>query len=1187
MFGHPTLIIQPISSSRGLSAWAKTLAAFLLVSVVSVTATQAQDPFAANIRETPKLSPEEEQKSFTLPPGFEMQLFAAEPQIAKPLNMAFDARGRLWVTNTIEYPFPVAPDKKSRDNIKILEDTDGDGRADKITTFAENLNIPIGIYPYEDGVIVFSIPYIWRLRDTDGDGKADKREKLFGPMGYERDTHGLNNAFRRGFDGWLYACHGFNNDTRVSGGDGDEIHMNSGNTYRMRLDGSRIEHFTWGQVNPFGMVIDELGNKFTADCHSKPIYQLLRGAYYPSFGKPHDGLGYVPPMMEHGHGSTAIAGIAVYDAPNFPKEYRGNIFTGNVMTSRVNRDSLIYHGSTILAHEEPDFVTTTDPWFRPVDIQLGPDGALYVADFYNRIIGHYEVPLDHPGRDRDSGRIWRIVYTGKDAKPVAPAPDLATASVKQLAQYLGSDNLTLRNLALNELADRQDEDVVTAARKALKSSTNNAARSRALWVLQRRAALAEEDLQLAATADSRVLRVHAMKALSETSDWNEALRSLAVKGLTDADPFVQRAAADALGQHPAPENLRPLLDLLPKIPEADNHLRQVVRIALRDQLRNPDRFAGLEKELSPEEMAQVAPLCLSLKTAAAGKFLADYLVNTKDSAGDVGLYLEHAARYAPPAETDRLARLAQSRFVKDLDRQYDLLIALNNGLKQRGVASSDELQNWSLKLAKQLLDATKDAGPTWTFHPTAEQPNSPNAFGVRQMPSNDGPHKASFFDSKAGGEHPTGILRSPSFKIPTELSFYLSGHDGFPDKPALGKNFVQLRDAITGETLKKAAPPRHDVARPVKWDLSKYAGRTGYFEIVDGINDGGYAWLAVGRFEPHVLSVPETDPAHIAQRQIAIGELVEMFQLKSLTPELEQLVTQPQTDVAARGRIAGALLSLKRDPRLTALIPAISDRTFSPTVRQQICSAIVSRDQHQIETSLADTFRTAPRRLQDQVAQQLAETPTGGSALLATIEAGKAPPQLLLNPAVQQRLAAAKIDQLEERIEQLTADLPPAAAEVEEDIKRRKQTFAGSAGDIEHGREVFKKQCSICHRVGELGKVVGPQLDGIGNRGVDRVLEDMLDPNRNVDVAFRTTILSLDSGKVVSGLLRREEGAVYVLVDNKGEEFTVPIKEVDERISAQTSLMPEGLTRDFSDKDFNDLLTFLLRQTAAEPAKKK
>ena len=125
------------------------------------------------------------------------------------------------------------------------------------------------------------------------------------------------------------------------------------------------------------------------DCHSAPVYELLRGGYYPSFGKPHDGLGFAPTMIEHSHGSTAIAGIQYYSDNLWPEEFLNNTFIGNVMTSRVNRDSLTEHGSSKTAKEEPDFVSTTDPWFRPVDLQFGPDGALYIADFYNRIIGHY------------------------------------------------------------------------------------------------------------------------------------------------------------------------------------------------------------------------------------------------------------------------------------------------------------------------------------------------------------------------------------------------------------------------------------------------------------------------------------------------------------------------------------------------------------------------------------------------------------------------------------------------------------------------------------------------------------------------------------------------------------------------------------------------------------------------------
>ena len=132
-------------------------------------------------------------------------------------------------------------------------------------------------------------------------------------------------------------------------------------------------------------------------------------------------LGFGPEMVTHDHGSTGIGGISFYAADQFPEAYRGTVFIGNVVTNRINHDRIEWHGSSPNGIEQPDFVWSEDNWFRPVDIELGPDGALYVADFYNRIIGHYEVPLTHPGRDRKRGRIWRIVYQGTDGKP-APAP---------------------------------------------------------------------------------------------------------------------------------------------------------------------------------------------------------------------------------------------------------------------------------------------------------------------------------------------------------------------------------------------------------------------------------------------------------------------------------------------------------------------------------------------------------------------------------------------------------------------------------------------------------------------------------------------------------------------------------------------------------------------------------------------
>src|SRR5262245_28577781 len=181
-----------------------------LAAIITNIALAAEPPLVAPGEHR---SPADELKAFKLPPGFEAQLVAAEPDTQKPINIAFDAKGRLWVTCTVEYPYP-AKDRPGRDTLKIIDDFGPDGRARKATTFADGLNIPIGVLPDLDGqgAIVWSIPNIWHLRDTDGDGKCEKRDVLLKGFG-TRDTHGMVNGLVRGFDGWVYACHGYINDS--------------------------------------------------------------------------------------------------------------------------------------------------------------------------------------------------------------------------------------------------------------------------------------------------------------------------------------------------------------------------------------------------------------------------------------------------------------------------------------------------------------------------------------------------------------------------------------------------------------------------------------------------------------------------------------------------------------------------------------------------------------------------------------------------------------------------------------------------------------------------------------------------------------------------------------------------------------------------------------------------------------
>ena len=780
---------------------ASILAAILLITPVAAWADD--NPFAAAIRPTEALSPEQERASFHLPPGFRVQLFASEPEIQKPMNMAFDARGRLWVSGSTEYPYPAPKDRPARDTIRVLEDTDHDGRADKVTIFAEGLSIPIGLCPYKNGVIAYSIPNIEFFDDTDGDGKADHREVLYGPFEFRRDTHGMNNAFRRGFDGWLYANHGWANTSTVKGRDGNEVVLPGGNTYRVRLDGSRIEHYTHGQVNPFGMTFEAQGDLFNADCHTKPIMLLIRGGYYDSFGRPHNGLGYVPPVMEHTHGSTAIAGTMRYAGSNFPAEFRGNMFVGNVMTSRVNRDSIRERGSSLQAVEEPDFIVSDDPWFRPVDMQVAPDGSLYIADFYNKIIGHVEVPLDHPERDKVRGRIWRVVYEGDGGKPATfdSSPNLRDADAKALIAAFDHPNLGVRMRAGDELCDRIGASAVSPLRESL-ARLSPTAQAHSLWALFRLGAVRPDEVRAAATAGDRLLRVHAMRVLGETTTWDETDRSAVLHALDNAEPMVRRSAVEALGRHPLIEDIDVLVKLWLATPETDVHLRHTIKIALLEIIRVPGTLKEWADHKSSQPAADLmAGIALALPSQEAGAFLIDYLGRYPAPVESMSQYLTHAAKNLPPdADVSTLADVAQK--AGDIDLQLDLLMAVRDGLRQKQRTEPDDLRKWGKTLAGPLLDSVAGGGNDWVAVGESSAPGRPWQLEPRNSAGRRG--KSPFLSSFPLGETYTGTIRSREFVLPKTLSISVCGHLGFPNKPADPKNLVRVRLVGSGEIIAEA-----------------------------------------------------------------------------------------------------------------------------------------------------------------------------------------------------------------------------------------------------------------------------------------------------------------------------------------------------------------------------------------------
>jgi putative heme-binding domain-containing protein len=977
------------------------------VSTVLIAALTSQEP--ALVAPTEALTPAQERAKFHLPSGWEAQLVAAEPDINKPMNLNFDAQGRLWITDSVEYPFP-AQEGQGRDTVKVLSNFGPDGRARKIVTFADKLNIPIGILPLKGRTIVYSIPTIWEMKDTDGDGKADVREPLLTGFGY-RDTHGMTNSFTYWIDGWIYACHGFANDSSIKGRDGSMIKLNSGNTYRFRPNGTLVEQFTWGQVNPFGLAFDKWGNLFSADCHSKPVTLLLRGGCYQSFGKPHDGLGFVPDICKHDHGSTGICGIVCLETDTVPPDFRGNFLLGNVVTNRINRDSVVWDGDIKELKEEPDFLKSDDPWFRPVDFKLGPDGAIYVADFYNCIIGHYEVDLRHPRRDRTRGRIWRFVYNGKDATPCGdPNKDWTKATTKELLEALGNPNLALRTLATHEIVERGKnetlkEGLARDCETILEKRKNSLACAHAVWVLER-LETSKAIVPLAREGDE-LMRAHAIQA--------EATRDSVVSNagpIDDPSPTVRRFSwtwcFSGLNGSATDPNRILQVAALPR----DSITRHFAKIACRAQWLRDERSFG--HSIPSHYDAFTAEVALGVPRADAAAQLLRLLDADKVPA-DLRLdAFRHVGRYAAESELARLPELLckQTRG----ENQLQSLKALRQGCQARGAALSKELTAFAVSRTVNLLDSNVPLACRWA------------------------------------------------------------------DELQLKELSPQL--AAIGEDCQQTHPNRLAAAVAL---------------------------------------------AHLREAK-AIGILHSLWSLAETSLDHRQIIIDAVAGIS------------------------------SPDARKELGEWLVA----------------SPSELQRRVALGLATSRDGVEQLLQTIEEGKASPRLLEDQQLIHKVKSAGIRNLEPRLASIMQGLAPPDAKIRQLFTERTAEFARVKPDLAIGKLVFEKHCSACHQLGGQGAKIGPQLDGIGIRGADRLIEDILDPSRNVDQAFRTTLLALDDGKLISGLLLREEGETIVMADEKGKEVRVPKSKVEQRKLLPTSPMPVNLGDQITAEEFPHLIGYLI-----------
>jgi putative membrane-bound dehydrogenase-like protein len=462
------------------------------------------------------LKPEEAAKAMTVPDGFKVTLFAGEPDLHQPIAFCFDHRGRLWVVEAYTYPKrhaekgPVLPekDKDKGDKIIIFEDTDGDGKFDKRTVFMEGLNLVSGIEVGFGGVWIGAAPYLVFIPHDEKTDKAGEPKILLDGWGYQ-DTHETLNSFIWGPDGWLYGCHGVFTHSRVGKPgtpDKDRVPINAG-IWRYHPTKHGFEVFARGTSNPWGLDYNANGDFFIEACVIPHMWHIIQGGRYmrqagTDFNpytyddiktialhrhyvgaNPHGGNG----RSDSAGGGHAHAGLMCYQGGAWPKEYNGKLFMGNLHGHRINVDVITPKGSGYVADRNPDFLLTNDKWSIPLAIKSGPDGNVYLLDWYDKQICHLPQPEVW---DRTNGRIYKISY--KDSKPAKPF-DLSKATWEELVKYQESENdwwaRTARRIMQERFAhdpkgaEKASAEARDALAKMMKKHKDTTIRLRSLWAL--------------------------------------------------------------------------------------------------------------------------------------------------------------------------------------------------------------------------------------------------------------------------------------------------------------------------------------------------------------------------------------------------------------------------------------------------------------------------------------------------------------------------------------------------------------------------------------------------------------------------------------------------------------------------------------------------------------------------------
>ncbi len=1184
------------------------------------------------------LSPEQQRASFRVPAGFEVELVAAEsPGAGKFIGLAWDARMRLWTMTAFEYPVDANENKAEsdalfarggRDRVLVFDEPHAASPGPP-RVFADGLVMPLGVQPFRDGALVQYGPDIRLYRDTDGDGRADRHEVVLTGFGTQ-DSHLFPHQFLRQPGGWIFVAQGLFNTSKVRRPDGktfadgsSEVPFVQCKLGRFRPDGSAFENLTAGPNNIWGLVTGREGETFLQEANDQgyPVIPYAPGIWVRTGSKdllrPYQPL-MPAPLAPAQMGGTGLSGLALAeDADGLFRTPAGAIAPGtrvfylaNPITNAIQLVTASPDGPRYRYAKAPDFLTTDDRWFRPVAMAFGPDGALYIVDWYNKIISHNEVPRTHPDRDKARGRIWRVRH--RDQPRIAP-PDLTRLADDALLAQLGHANALVSRLAWLEITDRRAAGLAPQlAAIAADRTANLDRRLAALWALEGLNAPAPALLAKLAADAHPALRREAARLAPQAGD-EENFLSLATPLAADPHPTVRAAVGDALrrvaGAGPRVMAVAARLGAAPLGAEADvwvKYERDFERYLARWAMeRNPaatrEMLGSPAGAALPVENRMLATLALGGRESALG--LARLAGNLSRPLSDEEIRIL-AGNFGEPAVRGVLAgALADAGSRSGVLRA---LLALRTSIDPTPLAADLAAAAGPLLAAPGAEDVVLGAEVAGAFRlRTLADPLQ------RLVEREGGATPASLAALRALREMGEGLAgqlaallaRSPSALIGDELIATLAATRDPAGPATLARILPALSVGGRGRALEHLSrTPAGAAAIAAQLAAGRLpAGDIGPVTLdrlrVLRPDDAGLAALAakLGAEGLRALRLGGAD-ADYATTQIALRGAFTVecwFKLEAPISNHDGLLAAPgrfdlnfhggqprlwlggtlRDVVAARRKITPGVwthLALSRD----------SSGVFRLYLNGELDATGTKTDTG--DYLGLDVGRTTPR--DGGTAGWIAEFRVWNEARSATeIRAGfdrthandPARPS-----ALAQVFAGSDWGSLHggARVE-FSTDAPPlltpAEASAQEDKFRRYRTIANARGDAARGREIFTATCLACHQQAGKGGQIGPALDGVGLTGVEALLRNLLTPSAAMESAYRVHRVVTMDGAVQEGFLAEERPDAIVLRMPGSTDRVVPRSAIREAAYLRRSLMPDGLLEALPAEQVSDLFAHL------------